>query len=102
MGLGERFVDSNLLRFVDSNLPGKFPMGLEIPPPQIKILPESNPLKSRILVGRLAAFNDSGERTEARVGLCSIVWRLARTRDSGIAIAGERILTDEIGTLDPN
>ena len=35
-------------------LSGKFPMGLEIPPLTIKILLESNPLKSRILVWRLA------------------------------------------------
>ena len=33
---------------------GEFPMGLGIPPFMIKILLESNPLKSRILVRRLA------------------------------------------------
>ena len=33
---------------------GEFPMGMIIPPLEIKILLESNPLKSRILVRRLA------------------------------------------------
>ena len=33
---------------------GEFPVGLGIPPLQLKILFESNPLKSRILVRRLA------------------------------------------------
>ena len=37
-------------------LSGRFPMGLGIPPLNIKILLESNPLKSRILVRRLAVF----------------------------------------------
>ena len=36
------------------NISGKFPMGLGIPTLTIKILLESNPLKSRILVRRLA------------------------------------------------
>ena len=35
-------------------LSGRFPMGLGIPPLKIKILPESNPLKSRVRVWRLA------------------------------------------------
>ena len=35
-------------------LPGKFPVGMRIPPLKIQILLESNPLKSRILVRRLA------------------------------------------------
>ena len=35
---------------------GKFPMGMRIPPLEFKIMLESNPLKSRILVGRLAVF----------------------------------------------
>ena len=34
-------------------LSGKFPMGLEIPPLNVKIVLESNPLKSIMLVGRL-------------------------------------------------
>ena len=34
---------------------GKFPMDLRIPPLNFKKLPESKPLKSRILVGRLGA-----------------------------------------------
>ena len=37
----------------DSADPGKFPMDLEIPPLSIKIMLESNPLKSTMLVGRL-------------------------------------------------
>ena len=36
-------------------LSGKFPMDTRIPPLRIKITLESNPLKSRILVGRLGA-----------------------------------------------
>ena len=35
-------------------LSGKFPLGLGIPPLQIQIMLESNPLRSRILVRRLA------------------------------------------------
>ena len=35
-------------------LSGKFPMDMRIPPLRVKIMLESNPLKSRILVGRLA------------------------------------------------
>ena len=46
----------SLLRFVDSNIPGYFLMGLGIPPLGIKILLESNPPKSRILVPRWAAL----------------------------------------------
>ena len=40
-------------------LSGKFPMGLGIPPLKSKIRLESDPLKSRILVPRLAVFEDS-------------------------------------------
>ena len=36
------------------NISGKFPVGMRIPPLRVKIMFESNPLKSRILVGRLA------------------------------------------------
>ena len=35
-------------------LSGNFPMGMRIPPLDVKIMLESNPLKSRILVRRLA------------------------------------------------
>ena len=45
---------SSLLRFGDSKLPGKFPMNLGIPPLNIQIRLESDPLKSIILVRRLA------------------------------------------------
>ena len=41
------------LRFVDPNFLGKFPQDLRIPPLKFKIVLESSPLKSRILVGRL-------------------------------------------------
>ena len=41
---------------------GKFPMGLRIAPLGIKILLESNPLKPRILVRRLAAWPLCGLR----------------------------------------
>ena len=43
------------LRFVDSNFRGKSPMDMRCPPLKLEILLESNPLKSRILVRRLAA-----------------------------------------------
>ena len=47
-GLGVRL---SLLRLLDSFLPGEFPLDeLASPPLQIKIMLESNPLKSRILV----------------------------------------------------
>ena len=39
------------------NISGKFPMDMRIPPLTLKILPESNPLKSRILVRRLAMIS---------------------------------------------
>ena len=38
-------------------LSGNFPMGLGVPPLKLKILLESNPLKSRILVRRLAVWH---------------------------------------------
>ena len=41
-------------------LSGEFPMGLGIPPLNIKIMLGSNPLKSRILVGRLAIHGAAG------------------------------------------
>ena len=44
----------SLLRFRRLETSGKFPLGLRIPPLEIKILLESNPLKSRILVRGLA------------------------------------------------
>ena len=48
---------SPLLRFVDSDFPGKFPMAMITPPLKVKILPESNPPKSKVLVGRLAVLS---------------------------------------------
>ena len=45
---------SSLLKFVDSRYSGKSHMDLGIPPFKIKIMLESNPLKSRILVRKLA------------------------------------------------
>ena len=47
----------SLLRTVDTTLPGEFPMGLRIPPLNIYIMLELNPLKSRILVRRWAVPN---------------------------------------------
>ena len=44
----------SLLRFLDSKISGEFPVVMRIPPLRIKILLESNPPKSRILVRRLA------------------------------------------------
>ena len=46
----------SLLRLLDSDSPGNFPMGMRIPPLTFKIKLESNPPKSRILVRRLAAL----------------------------------------------
>ena len=46
-----------LLRLVGSNFPGINPMGMEIPPLKLKIMLESNPPKSRLLVQRLAVRN---------------------------------------------
>ena len=46
---------SSLLRSLDSNFPGNS-MGLGIPPLKIKILLESNPLKSRVSVRRSAVY----------------------------------------------
>ena len=47
------------IRFVDSRLPGKsLWMGPGIPPLKLKMMLESNPLESRILVRRLAAKSD--------------------------------------------
>ena len=44
----------SLLRFVDSKFPGnEFPVGARITPLKLKLLLESNPLKSRILARRL-------------------------------------------------
>ena len=45
----------SLLRFVDSRFPGYSQKSLRIPPLKSKIVLESNPLRSRILVRRLAA-----------------------------------------------
>ena len=50
----------SLLRFARLKLSGKFPMGLGIPPLRIKFLLESKPLKSRILVRRLAVPPTAG------------------------------------------
>ena len=49
----------SLLRFVDSNFPKTVPMDMRIPPLKIKFLLESDPLKSRILVRRLAVLAPS-------------------------------------------
>ena len=45
-------------------LSGKFPKGLEILPLKMKILLEPNPLKSRILVLRLAVSIELSNRVE--------------------------------------
>ena len=45
------------------NFYGKFPMGLGIPPLRIKIMLESNPLKSTMLVGRLGVNNKRNSMT---------------------------------------
>ena len=49
--LHTNIIPTNIARL---KLSGKFPMGLEIPPLRIKITLESNPLKSTMLVRRLA------------------------------------------------
>ena len=45
---------SSLLSLLDSNFPGRSPMDMRIPPLEIKIMLGSTPLKSRMLVRRLA------------------------------------------------
>ena len=49
----------SLLRFVDSNFPGNFPMDMRIPFRNIKIMLESDPLKFKILVRRLAVHGSA-------------------------------------------
>ena len=44
----------SLLRLLDSTFPDKTPMDMRIPPLEIKIMLEPSPLRSRILVRRLA------------------------------------------------
>ena len=59
----------SLVILLESNFPGKSlgnPYGPGIPPLQIKIVLESNPLKSPILVGRLAV---RGPRSTVRMVL---------------------------------
>ena len=46
----------SLLRLLDSNFPGYALWDMIIPPLKFKIMIESNPLKSRFLVGRLAVL----------------------------------------------
>ena len=46
---------------------GQFPMGLGIPPLEIKIMLESNPLKSRILVRRMAVLQFTGHTLYGRM-----------------------------------
>ena len=50
-------------------------MDMRIPPLKIKILPESNPLKSRILIRRLAvgAGDGAGARVTAGSGVGAVV-----------------------------
>ena len=47
----------SLLRLPDSSFSGKFTMYMRLPPLNIKILLESSPPKSRILVGRLVVVS---------------------------------------------
>ena len=56
----------SLLRFLDK-ISEKFPTGLGVPPLKIKTMLELNPLKSRILVQRLAVLRPAGrgQRVEA-------------------------------------
>ena len=49
-------VPTNIARV---KLSGKSPMGLGIPPLRIKIMLESNPLKSTMLIGRLGVVSES-------------------------------------------
>ena len=57
----------SLLRLLASNFPGMFPTDLRIPPRNIKILLEPNPLNSRILVGRLAVVREINNYTKLNV-----------------------------------
>ena len=48
-----QIIPTNIARL---KLSGKFPMGLGTPPLRFKIMLESNPLKSTMLVGRLGVW----------------------------------------------
>ena len=55
-------------------LSGKFPVGLGIPPVQIKIVLESNPLKSTMLLGRLGVFRQPLKRLPRGVAFTGPIW----------------------------
>ena len=50
----------SLLTLLDSKLLGKFPMDMRIPSLNNNIMLESNPMKSTMLVGRLAVLISRG------------------------------------------
>ena len=79
----------SLLRFADSRFSGKTPMDMRIPPLKTKIMLESNPLKSRILVRRLAVLQrcvvclSTVSRSSASDGsscFCEVQWSCRRAR----------------------
>ena len=75
-------------------LSGKFPMDMRIPPLKIKILLESNLLKSRILVRRLAVLSLVVDTCEwMHTGVCTHnVYRPRRTHAGiryGLQVGGE-------------
>ena len=67
----------SLLRFVDSTFFLEFPMDMRIPPLKIKILLESNPLKSRVLARRLGVGDSQYCRTKgSQLQISCIVFAL--------------------------
>ena len=57
----------------------RIPMGLGIPPLEIKIMLESNPLRSRIVVGRLAVHDAARCEDSSAAGLRTSDWRCRRS-----------------------
>ena len=76
-------------------LSGRFPMGLGIPPLNIKMLPESNPLKSIMLVGRLAVRGVGtlryllilSENSACRVPICAAAARFLGAPPISLSVA---------------
>ena len=65
-----RFIATNIIPTKTAWLKhsGEFPMDLTVPPLESKIMLESNPLKSRILVGRLAVNKAKGPKDQRTNG----------------------------------
>ena len=75
-------LSSSLLRLLDSSFSRQFPMGLGIPPLKIKILLESNPLKSIILARRWAVLASEQKAPASPCGE-SVLTRRGRRNTAG-------------------